>query len=109
MAYLTRRQRRWQGTRGRHGEQPTRWRLRAHTAGRRRSRRRSLLVISPGHHVIMAPRDRRVALVTGGTRGLGHALADAFLHEGYDVAVCGRSEPQDVPTEGDRHALFVAA
>jgi NAD(P)-dependent dehydrogenase (short-subunit alcohol dehydrogenase family) len=57
----------------------------------------------------MAAPDRRVALVTGGTRGLGRALADAFLHEGYDVAVCGRSEPQDLPADGDRQALFVAA
>ena len=32
----------------------------------------------------------RVALVTGGTSGLGHAIAEGFLYHGVDVAVCSR-------------------
>jgi 3-hydroxybutyrate dehydrogenase len=36
--------------------------------------------------------DGRVVLVTGGTRGLGRAVADAFLREGARVMVTGRSE-----------------
>jgi NAD(P)-dependent dehydrogenase (short-subunit alcohol dehydrogenase family) len=45
---------------------------------------------------------RRTVLVTGGTRGLGLGIADAFADAGDDVVVCGRSE---VP--GLRHP-FVA-
>jgi len=32
------------------------------------------------------------AVITGGTRGFGLAMARAFLAEGYQVAFCGRSE-----------------
>ena len=32
----------------------------------------------------------RVVLVTGGTRGIGHAIAKAFVAAGAKVAICGR-------------------
>ena len=32
----------------------------------------------------------RAALITGGTSGLGHAIAEVFLQNGIDVAVCSR-------------------
>lgn len=35
---------------------------------------------------------KQVVLVTGGTSGIGHALAEAFIRKGASVAICGRSE-----------------
>lgn len=35
---------------------------------------------------------KQVVLVTGGTSGIGLALAEAFIKQGATVAVCGRSE-----------------
>src|SRR5271165_984623 len=37
----------------------------------------------------------RNAVVTGGTRGIGRAVAEALLREGASVAICGRT-PQSV-------------
>ena len=38
--------------------------------------------------------DGRVALVTGGNRGLGQAYAVALAEAGADVALLGRSDPE---------------
>jgi NAD(P)-dependent dehydrogenase (short-subunit alcohol dehydrogenase family) len=47
------------------------------------------------------PRSRdltgRAVLVTGGTKGLGRGLAEAFRQAGADVLVCARSEPATLP------------
>lgn len=39
----------------------------------------------------------RIAIVTGGTRGLGRAISAALAEQGCTVIACARSEPDDLP------------
>ncbi|MEO3928719.1 2-dehydro-3-deoxy-D-gluconate 5-dehydrogenase KduD [Micromonosporaceae bacterium B7E4] len=54
----------------------------------------------------------RVALVTGGNRGIGQAIATALAQAGADIALLGRTEPADTITAVEklgRRALVVPA
>ena len=52
---------------------------------------------------------RKVVIVTGGTRGIGFGIAQAFLDAGAEVVVCSRKQPESLPHAGQRAAIFVAA
>lgn len=51
----------------------------------------------------------KAVIVTGGGRGVGRGITTRFLEAGADVVICGRSQPEALPSAGDRQAHFVAA
>ncbi|MFF5972660.1 SDR family oxidoreductase [Streptomyces sp. NPDC012769] len=53
--------------------------------------------------------DGRVAVVTGGTRGVGAGIARALLRAGAEVVVCARRPPERPVAEAGREAVFEPA
>jgi NAD(P)-dependent dehydrogenase (short-subunit alcohol dehydrogenase family) len=53
--------------------------------------------------------DNKVVFITGGTRGLGKAMAEAFLAEGARVAVCGRNNDSVARFEEEHRSERVKA
>ena len=50
----------------------------------------------------------KTVIVTGGAKGVGRGISERFLEQGANVVVCGRSEPEDLPTAAGRTAVFKA-
>ncbi|NQZ96750.1 MAG: SDR family oxidoreductase [Myxococcales bacterium] len=51
----------------------------------------------------------RVAIITGGGRGVGRGITRRFLETGAHVVICGRNEPTEPVSDAGREALFVQA
>ena len=49
-----------------------------------------------------------VILITGGAKGVGRGISQAFLASGAKVLVCGREQPPELPTVGGNAAEFIA-
>lgn len=50
----------------------------------------------------------KTVLVTGGTKGIGAGIATGFLAAGAQVIVCGRQEPEQLPSADGHVADFYA-
>ena len=51
----------------------------------------------------------KVVVVTGGAGHIGQAISRRFLAAGAEVVICGRHEPAEPVTQGERSAQFIAA
>jgi NAD(P)-dependent dehydrogenase (short-subunit alcohol dehydrogenase family) len=49
-----------------------------------------------------------IVLVTGGAKGVGRGISEAFLETGATVIVCGREAPTELPSVADRAVGFIA-
>ena len=52
---------------------------------------------------------KQVAVITGGTQGVGKGLVERFTRDGYDVVFCGRNEDAGNKVASENGAIFVKA
>lgn len=50
----------------------------------------------------------KTVVVTGGGKGVGKGISERFLEQGANVVICGRSEPDTLPTANGNTAVFQA-
>lgn len=48
----------------------------------------------------------KVVIVTGGGKGVGKGISERFLEAGATVVICGRSEPESLPSAAGKSAEF---
>ncbi len=57
----------------------------------------------------MVSLENRSVIVTGGGKGVGLSITEAFLKAGADVTICGRREPEQRPCVDGHEAHFITA
>ena len=51
----------------------------------------------------------RLVLVTGGGRGVGRGITERFLQAGAEVLICGRTQPDPMPSADGREPTYLPA
>ena len=51
----------------------------------------------------------KVVIVTGGGKGVGRGITQRFLGSGADVVICGRKEPETLPSTAGKSLFNLAS
>jgi len=52
---------------------------------------------------------QRIVLITGGGKGVGRGITEQFLAQGDHVIICGRSQPDELPSANGSQPEFIEA